>query len=659
MVEMSGEVVKEKFPWLLVILVPLVLGFIGPIWQLLIGSFPYWITNALGESVCHIGLTTAPFLVLLITAPLYRVKSLRDKLGVKTLAYLYISSLATSYFIHYPWALCTHYMYALRITLRELADMVIPTFMAPPYEVAILLSEGGPINWGAWATPITWYWLLNVTVSLFMLSLATLFRRLWIDIEKVPFPHALVAYELAENTTAEKGWSRFFLIGVVIGLIFQIPVTLTGILPWFPDIYGVNYRSCPMLTRWFGGDEPLGTIPGMMSMTYSPTAVAIAYMVPLHVQFSTWFFALVYIIAVQIAYYMGYYTGITSIGTCGRYWCSPSPSTDPPLKFMAIAVGALIALGIMHLILNRRYIAETFRAASRGSGEFKEEALSYRACYIMLAVTIIASTAFWVWSTMPLLDALVMALTAFCIWYPMSRLFGLAGAYWRSVDKGFVFFRLLHPTCHDPPTTQEFLIFRMSTFLSDTPSYPWGGSAVSSFTSYKFASLAGLSARNTFKTLIAAFLIAPLVSNIALIWLLHTVGGKRIGIWSSWYLGGTWALTGVSTGWVTLPARDPWVEYSVIGAIIAVVLSLLHARFVWFPLEPIGYILGTTCASALFGLWSAFLAAWVLKMLTLRIGGAKLYEGYGVPIASGAVVGCMIGMILGGIIWIIRFFIPF
>ncbi len=46
-------------------------------------------------------------------------------------------------------------------------------------------------------------------------------------------------------------------------------------------------------------------------------------------------------------------------------------------------------------------------------------------------------------------------------------------------------------------------------------------------------------------------------------------------------------------------------------------------------------------------------------MLTLRIGGAKLYEGYSVPIVSGAIVGYMIGMILGGIIWIVRFFTPF
>lgn len=86
---------------------------------------------------------------------------------------------------------------------------------------------------------------------------------------------------------------------------------------------------------------------------------------------------------------------------------------------------------------------------------------------------------------------------------------------------------------------------------------------------------------------------------------------------------------------------------------------LHRSRFVWFPLEPIGYTLGTTGASALFGLWSAFLATWVLEMLTLRIGGTKLYEGCGVPITSGAITGCMIGMILGGIMWIMRFFIPF
>ena len=656
---MGGEKV-ERFPVALVILVPLILGFLGPIWQLLISSFPYWIVNSLGESVCHIGLTTAPFLVLLLTTPIYRVRSLRERFGVKTLAYLYISSLVTSYFINYPWALGQRYLYSVRITERELAESVVPTFMCPPYDVVIRLSTGGPIDWGAWATPITWFWLHNITMGIFMLSVATLFRRLWIDVERVPFPQALIAYELAKGNVSERGWSKFFIIGIIIGLAFQIPVTLTGIFPWFPDIYGVQYRTCPMLTRWFGGDEPMGAIPGMMSMTYNPTAVAVAYLAPLSVQFSTWFFAVMYMVAVQIAWYMGFYTGITDIGTCGRFWCTPSPTTEPPLKFGAIAVGALVAMGLMHLILNRHYLSEVFRAASKGSSEFKDEAMSYRTCLLIMGASAVAAIAFWMWSGLSFIDALFLPITAFCIWYPMNRLFGLAGAYWRSADKGLVFFRLLHPTCHTPVTTQEYLIYRTAVqSCSDTPTYPWGGAAVSAFTSYKFASLAGLSSRNTFKTLLAALLIAPLASHVSFIWLLHTVGGEHIGIWSSWFLGIGERISQMPDWWSATPAREPWVEYAAIGAVLMAVLSWLHARFVWFPLEPIGYILGTTAASILFGLWSAFLVAWILKMLTLRIGGAKLYEGYGVPVASGATVGCMIGMIFGGVLWIIRFFTPF
>ena len=48
-----------------------------------------------------------------------------------------------------------------------------------------------------------------------------------------------------------------------------------------------------------------------------------------------------------------------------------------------------------------------------------------------------------------------------------------------------------------------------------------------------------------------------------------------------------------------------------------------------------------------------------MKMLTFRLGGAKLFENKGVPISSGAVTGAVIGMLLGGVLFIIRFFVPF
>jgi len=59
------------------------------------------------------------------------------------------------------------------------------------------------------------------------------------------------------------------------------------------------------------------------------------------------------------------------------------------------------------------------------------------------------------------------------------------------------------------------------------------------------------------------------------------------------------------------------------------------------------------------GWWSPFLAAWILKTITLKIGGSKLYEEVGVPVAAGFVVGYMIALIFGGAIGVLRFFIPY
>lgn len=650
----------DKLPVPLIILVPAILGFVGPIWQMLIADLgTAAIVSSLGESVCNIGMSTAPILILLLCAPIYRIKALRERLGIKGMAYLYISSLVTSYNINFPWALDQRYLYASRYIELPLAD-IIPGFMCPPPDVCRVLNTGGPMDWGAWSVPITWFWLHNVTMGLFFLSLATLFRRLWIDVENVPFPQTLVAFELARNNVEERGWSKMLMIGILVGLAFEIPVVLTGLFPWFPDIYGVRVNTCPHITRYFVEGDFFAQIPGMMGANYNPPVVAMAYMAPLHILFSTWFFAVMYMVAVQVAYALGAYTGITSLGTCGRSWCHPSPISDPPLKFMGIATGALVMLGVMHLVLNRKYIAETFRAARAGSSVLEKEAISYRSCYIMMAGTLVATVAFWMSSTLTFVDAVLMPVTAFCIWYSMTRMYGLAGAYWRSADKGLVFYRLLYPEMTRPPTTKEFIIYRTSVQSgSDTPSYPWGAAAFSSFASYKFASLAGLSSRNTFYTLLAALTIAPLASHLGFLSLLHTVGGRNIPMWRSWFEGIGERISQMPDWWSGAPAQEPWVPHFVLGLVISAVLSWLRSRFVWFPLEPIGFILGTTASSLLFGLWMPFLVAWILKTLTMRVGGARLYESRGVPLATGAAVGCFIGMIFGGMMWILRYFIPF
>jgi hypothetical protein len=95
------------------------------------------------------------------------------------------------------------------------------------------------------------------------------------------------------------------------------------------------------------------------------------------------------------------------------------------------------------------------------------------------------------------------------------------------------------------------------------------------------------------------------------------------------------------------------------GIIFAGILSFLHARFTWFPLEPIGFLLATDGHALIEGIWTMTLAAWILKTITLRVGGSKLYERTGIPVAIGFIIGLVIITIVGGAILFIRYFYPF
>jgi len=58
-------------------------------------------------------------------------------------------------------------------------------------------------------------------------------------------------------------------------------------------------------------------------------------------------------------------------------------------------------------------------------------------------------------------------------------------------------------------------------------------------------------------------------------------------------------------------------------------------------------------------MWLPALIAWILKYLTLRIGGSKLYEEYGIPVAAGFAIVFVSISFIGGIIGIYRWFFPF
>jgi hypothetical protein len=540
--------------------------------------------------------------------------------------------------------------------------------MAPPTSITGQLVSGGiPVPWGDWIPAILYHSILVILVGFFFIFVATLFRRQWIDVERVPFPQATLAYELVRRIHEEKKSlmekiGKPFLLGIFLGLAFQIPVFMTVVFPWFPDIYG--WKTLCASGQWYvrAGTSFAGIV-GLSAFQVHPAMVAIGYLVPLSISFNAWFWHLVYIVLMQIAYSMGYYTGIEGESGCGRAWCSPSGLLEGPLKFSAVSYdGGLIGLAVVSLILSRRYIGETLRAAfakhsSRLEVE-KNEALTYRNTYILIASSFILLVILFMIDGLGITAALLIPITYFLFWMANARIYGLAGITSAGLGHGNTLFRLfVWPTAPDPPTGEYVLSAYYSSRGMDSPDAVGCGSILTGFASYKMASLTGVSNAGVIKAMLAATVIIPITSLITYIFLCNSFKGTVFA--SAAADVGTSQFFNISSPstYNTAAGTEPLAPYVIGGFLIVAVLEFLHTRFVWFPFEPVGFIIGTTYLSVLWGYWGPFLIAWVLKVITLRVGGSKLYETLGLPIAGGFVTGNIIALILGGTLGILRFFI--
>ena len=106
------------------------------------------------------------------------------------------------------------------------------------------------------------------------------------------------------------------------------------------------------------------------------------------------------------------------------------------------------------------------------------------------------------------------------------------------------------------------------------------------------------------------------------------------------------------------PSKDPaWIMSALAGAAVIVVVYICRSLWYWFPLEPIGVWAGVAGTSTF--ILTSWTAAWVLKRLTLRIGGVDLFSEKGVPIAVGFMIGWNLALFLSGVLGIYRFFYPY
>jgi hypothetical protein len=658
-----SSVIKEaeKVPWILIILLSAFLSFIA--------MFTFRLLIPLGSQCMYsLGIISQvsfvpvyPYLLLALIYPFRK----RLNLSPRTLTYLYTAGLVASFNLGFGFR-----DYIVQFSRHRLFDTLglLNVWWEPPVSVIqTMLMGNAPTDWITWG-PITFVFnLLLISFFFFASSIVLIFRRSWLDVERIPFPLSLVGHELIKimQTDSDGGYAgkRPFSIGLLLGFIFVVPIFMNRTFPWFPDIYG--WRSISTCSAWVLPDNsPIGaSILGLSKISVDPISACLFFLIPLSTSFNIWFWTLVMYILDQIAFYMGYFTGAPSMGGWPRICCSTGVVSGPPFYWpIPSLLGGFLALTSTYIYLHRGYVLDTLKAARHFNAEVEQqgEAMSYRSMYAMLAISAILALASLMILGIDFFAASILTFTTgFITWFAMTMVFGMGalgcvdGVLWP-----YGYLRLVWP---DPSTAPTNLDYVMSHFWARTGSnqanYVFGNGFYITAQSLKLASLTGASNRNTFLVAAVSWVISVPVLLLTSVWTANLFGTKSLlGV-------GNCAIPDMCQsgpiGQASRPSGMVYFTYGAAGFLCVSLLSILHARFIWFPFEPIGFIIATSFGGIEFGVWSVALVAWIAKSIVLRVGGSSLYERIALPIVGGFIVGVALASTLGVIAGSVRFYVPF
>ncbi len=662
---MAEEVRLGKRHWILILLLSLILSVIGTL------DMAVCNVTSLGL-MCHFtwgifarstALPIAPVFLLLLMIPIKRIRSV----SVPVLVSVYIVGLVMSYYgfqdmVTFALHPVAHVMPQLYST-EEIRSIMLSWWWMPPYEVVQQVVPGNvAVNWAAWGPAILFWTLYMYTFMFFTSSFMLLFRRRWIDVERIPFPHVLATYgtmELVHTENAKKRDLRPYLIGFVIGIGIEVQILLTYLFPWWPDIFSYRINTTAVGCVCFPADDILmGTIVRWGRFTKDPLAHAIFYLAPLDVLFSFTFFAVLMIILDQAAYAFGYYTGATTVSGGCRAIYTEAMAWKPPFYWAYLSLGAIQAIAIMMLWHSRSYIVETVQVALRGKSS-DGEVFSYRTIYALILLSSIFMLAFQTLSGVTVAVVLVGLLVTFLQTITDTYSLGISGcpfvhekAVWMSWP-----LRIIWP---EPPSSYSTNWFMAHAFLvcgwNVVPNGTVNG-AHTTMSVLKMCQLTGTNTRNAFLSLVLSTIVVVPVMLTTRVWIYYLLGTSRVTVWGTCGMENMWD-SGIER-YASAGSATTIFSSMLVGGLITAALSLLRARFTWVPLHPLGFAMAPSVGILWWGSWNAFVFAWVAKWLTLKVGGSKLYENYGVPLVSGFLAGLALVNVLAHPIGVIRFFYPF
>lgn len=446
-----------------------------------------------------------------------------------------------------------------------------------------------------WLLPLIWWWLFVAMLVIASVGIALLLSRRWMREERLSYPLTRFPLELIRPSLWRNRW-------------FWAALLLTGSIE---IVNGLNflYPSVPSLklqmdlSSYFVG-EPWSAV-GWLPLRFYPFIAAITCFAPTDLSLSLWLFFVLWKVQAVMRRWLGWQFPGTYLG---EQVC-----------------GAWLGLALSILWRGRKSLRiAVVQLAQHPSG---------RKWVVSTILALILIVAFWSRAGM----GIIVAVAYFALYW----LLVIASARMRAE---------LGPPTHElhfiGPDALLVHTFGANAFSSRSLTtmsllywlvYGFRAHPLpSSLEAFKLAEQSGMSPFSMAVASLIAGLEGALVTPLLLLTRFYRLGAiAKVQGYSLYPSRETFDRL---ANWLSIRPGTRWdiVKEVAIGTVVAAGLTAARGYWVWFPLHPVGYAIGSGWTMS--WMWFSVLVGWMLKSLILRYGGSRTYHAT-MPFFVGAIAG--------------------
>ncbi len=468
------------------------------------------------------------------------------------------------------------------------------------------------IPWQAWLQPLLLWGGFIVVSYLVMIFLINLVSRQWIHNERMNFPllkvPELVSQAMGENRLAEFFTNRYLLVGVSIPVFLHL---LNGLNLYYPSVPAIP-------TLFLAGPyfNESGLLAGFhkLKLYIFPAFIGFAFLTSRQISLSFWFFFIAGSLLYGVLNMLGYSIPASELGV------TFGPTLAEPEEMQML--GAYLVFFLFLIWLARVHLREVVKEslflvpASPYRSEWFDVRISFWGAWLGIGLIV-----WWyVFLGMRPVVAVLLVCAFFMVMLVATRIICQGG--------------LAYFTLTAAPTDGLIALFG-AKFFAGASGLLAGMSQKVLFVDLRESLMPSLlhgrhihqgksPAILLFTGMLLTIMLSLTSSVIAMMALCYKFGIRELQL--------DWATTTSVTVFENIyrlvavdTASGNWVYiFSLLGALVMLILVICYHRFFWWPIHPIGYL--TAYSSAMRIMWLSFFIGWACNALCMRYGGVHLFQ---------------------------------